>query len=338
MQLMFLNDAISVVKVNSPNVIRDKARYRKLESVVHDENHLAILDAQLILTGVAASIRGLAVISTCRTRSIRKSFVPRESKMNKQIVLLCLGFSWLLSIPGAVYAQVTTETEQGLSYVLNLGGIDREIELTPQQHDQLFGLWLEINFDLQKAFQDYRDNFSETLPASRQAEVKQKLAEAIANIRKKELERLEKSLLADQLNRLKQLRIQYLSRQGGGVKILREELDLNPGQIRKIEQAAESMKRQLTEIQSHQREEQLTKTEILEIVKELREQSLNEVMSCLTDAQKRKLKLLQGEAFDFATGRLVNAEAKPAAGKDNDQDAGQQNNDIDSTEKTGSDK
>ena len=216
---------------------------------------------------------------------------------------------------GAVFLMISTavsgqtqaekETEQGISQILKLGGIAQEVELTPEQHDQLFGLWLEIKFDLNKAFQNYKDSFSETLPTQKQAELKQELAEAITGIRDKEFERLEATLLSDQMDRLKQLRIQYLNRRGSGVGALKQELNLTSGQVRKIEQAAESLKKQLQEIQSRQRDEQLTRVEMIQIVKDLTAKSRKEATSCLTTAQRQTLNRLQGEEFDFKAGRRV---------------------------------
>ncbi len=246
--------------------------------------------------------------------------------MKIYLFLMTAAIFLLLATPTLVSAQADKESELGLSNILRLGGIDREIELTAQQQDELFGLWLEIKFDFQKAFQSFRDNFSETLPASRQLELKQELDDAIAKIRNKEVERLEKTLLPKQIERLKQLRIQYLNRiAGAGIGSLREELDLTSAQLVKIEQASASLKKKLLEIQSRQREEKLTKSEIVAIGKELRDESRNQVMAVLTAPQQRKLKRLQGKVFDFATGRLAGDQGNEAqAEKENESTDSQQ--------------
>lgn len=235
--------------------------------------------------------------------------------MNIQFYLLA-AIGLMLATPAICPAQVQKESQQGLANVLRLSGINREIELTEQQHDKLFGLWLEIKFDLERAFGNYKDNFSETLPAPKQAELKKELAEAIVRIREKEFERLEETLLAEQLQRLKQLRIQYLTRNSDGIGALKEELDLTPSQIRKIDEVSEALKKEVKEIQANQRNEQLTKVEMVAIFKEMREKSKKEIMTFLTTAQQRKLTALRGEEFDFKKGRLVNAEPDVDKGSD----------------------
>jgi hypothetical protein len=228
--------------------------------------------------------------------------------MKIQFVYLAVAIGLFVASPAIVSAQVEKESQQGLANVLRLSGINDEIKLAEQQQEKLFGLWLEIKFDLERAFGNYQDNFSETLPAPRQAELKKELAEAIVRIREKEAERLEEALTAEQLSRLKQLRIQYLTRNSDGVGALQEELDLTPSQIRKINSVSEAMKKELKQIQANQRTEQLTKIELVAIFKEMQEKSKKEIMAALTTSQQQKLKSLRGEEFDFAKGRLVSAE------------------------------
>jgi hypothetical protein len=221
--------------------------------------------------------------------------------------------------------------------LLRINGVAREIDLTVEQQDRLFGLWLEIKFDLEKAVRNYTENFSETLPANQKSELQKELAQAIERIREKEFERLEDALRDDQLKRLKQLRVQFLARKDAGIGALKDDLGLTETQVKKIEQISDAFKEELLEIQASQRVERLTKAEVVEIYKDAREEFRKEIKNVLTSAQRSKLNNLQGAAFDFANGRRVSDTASEADETNSEQgkDSEKQNSSSQDTDTSG---
>ena len=211
---------------------------------------------------------------------------------------------WLIALPSAGLAQVEKEVQQGLANLLRIGGIGQEIQMTEVQFEKLFGLWLETKFEMEQAFQRYNDNLSDTLPAEKTAQLKKQLDDAIVKIREKEFQRIKDTLNDDQLTRLKQLRIQYLTRKSDGIESLQEELDLTAAQIRRIQQVADNTQKELMKLREAQRVEKLTKMEIVEFVKQIREKSKQQIEALLTNNQKQKLIELMGKSFDFESGHV----------------------------------
>lgn len=198
------------------------------------------------------------------------------------------------------------ELKTGLSNVLRMSGIAREIEMTSEQNDQLLGLWLEAKFKLDQAYSRFKQEFSESLPDEQKADIKAELSDAVAQVRKLEAERLEGALTEAQLRRLKQLRTQYIVKHVGMAELTKE-LKLTADQNRKIKQVAEELKNEIAEVQAKQRTDPLSRSELAEIARAIRASSEKKLKGVLTETQRRKLSRLQGEAFDFKTGR-------PAAG------------------------
>ena len=248
--------------------------------------------------------------------------------MRFQLLIFFFAICVCFTAPVVGQNRVEKESEQGLSQLLRINGVAREIDLTVEQQDRLFGLWLEIKFDLEKAVRNYTENFSETLPANRKSELQQELVEAIEKIREKEVQRLEDALRDDQLKRLKQLRVQFLARKDAGIGALKGDLDLTETQVKKIRQISDAFKKELLEIQASQRVERLTKAEVVRIFKDTRKVFREDIKNVLTPAQRSKLNNLQGAAFDFSKGRRVNKTDSEAdeANSEGGRDSGKQGN------------
>ncbi len=235
----------------------------------------------------------------------------------KTFVLLA---SLLLQLPWvtSASAQIEKELEQGLSFALSLGGADQDLTMTGEQRFELVGLSVMIQRDLRNAFQEFTSNYSEGLSAEEKQRVEDKLASAIKKIRKNEMQQLEMVLKADQIERLKQIRFQYLRRNSGGLESIRSELDLSDQQLARIEQVGKQMIADIMEVNAGSRDLQLTPIEVTDHVMQIKTNTEKDLLSILTPAQRQKLKSLEGEEFQFQIG-LPQPETENDEESENDQ-------------------
>ncbi len=199
-------------------------------------------------------------------------------------------------------AQFEKEQQRGLSFALSLGGAGEDIQLTGDQHFELVGLSAMTKMQLQKAFLDYRANYSEDLPKDEKQRLDDQLAAAIEKVRKNEMQQLEMVLKPAQIERLKQIRFQFLRRNSIGLESIRDELDLSDQQLAKIELIGKQMITDITEMRESTRDLRLTPIEITDHILQIRKNSEESLLTVLTPAQRQKLRALEGEEFQFQVG------------------------------------
>ena len=216
------------------------------------------------------------------------------------IVLFCVVFQFYL--PTDANAQLDKETQLGLSHVLSLGGAAKELEMTDDQQFALVDLWMTVENELQREFQNYEMNFSQNLPAAEQEELKEQLSKAINKIRENEIKQLDSVLLPGQIDRLKQIRFQHLKRNGNVFDALKDELGLSEDQIRKVKSVRDSLAQEALEIQNNAREVGISQAELSDHIKQLRNRLENELENILSGEQRAKLAQLEGKKFEFQYG------------------------------------
>lgn len=198
--------------------------------------------------------------------------------------------------------QLVSEVQLGLSAMLKFNGVARDLELVQEQHDQLDGLWVEVEMKLEYAFKEYRDNYSPRFSPDEQQRLADDLEAAIEEVRAFEMERLEEALLPAQLDRLKQIRFQVLKQNSGGLQGLAKELSLSDEQIAKLKSIQASYRQEMVELKQRAVVEQLTPRETREDVAAAKANHQEQLMDVLNFSQQAKLKRLQGSPFHLQTG------------------------------------
>jgi Spy/CpxP family protein refolding chaperone len=268
------------------------------------------------------------------------SFLKTALMIKSRLVMFLAAIVLLGSFSSACPAQAEQESRSGLSFLLSLNGIDHEIELTEEQRDRLFSLWVEVKFELDREFRIYKSKTRRDLTDAEKANLKLDLQDAIAKIREKETDRLEEALLPNQLTRLKQLRFQYLTKNADGLVTLQKELKLTLQQVDQIGQIRDELKSEIKQLTGGVRAQlgdiagkrpndkslpkQFTKrspAEIAALIVELRADAKTQVTNVLNPEQRRKLDSLQGEAYDFNAGENVKPEGDGTVSEDSKRNA-----------------
>jgi DNA repair exonuclease SbcCD ATPase subunit len=222
--------------------------------------------------------------------------------MHKPLMMALLIVLACASI-GYAQPKMQHEFKLGMSYALKFKGVAEDLKMTEDQVGNLVGLWSEVQNRIELQFRDYQNEYSPRLSEAKQQEIKQQLLDGIAEIRKFETERIESVLKPEQIDRLKQIRYQALERENDGIESLAKELELSSAQIKELEQCKKEFAVALQDLRNHARKEQLSTNELRDELKNLQVQLNDEVLKILTASQRNKLKSLQGEPFEFQTGK-----------------------------------
>ena len=215
---------------------------------------------------------------------------------NPFIGTLCV-FVCLPSIANGQVPEATLGT--GLSTMLNIQGVVNELEMTPEQQNDLQDYSFEVRQKIAGKSQVFRRLLNRKLSDERKTLLTGEWLMAIQEIRSAEEASLAKVLDSAQLKRLKQIRFQYLTRRTNGVDIIAESLNFSESQIRKLEELKSSYRKKLFK-QNEEKDFESVK-QLKESEKRLFDDFIEEFEQVMTKNQRRKLKDFQGEAFDFST-------------------------------------
>ena len=225
--------------------------------------------------------------------------------MKLKLVAFGCGLLLVAGFVSASHAQLDRESQLGMSYILGLGGVNQELEMTDEQGAALAGLWFKVQDELQREYMEFRNSISSNTPPEKRKELEQKLASGLEKIRQEESKRIEQVLFEHQIERLTQIRFQYVQRNSEGMQTLKDDLELTDKQISDIKKVAETLKRNLYDLQVKNRENSLSRNELMASIAQARKQSERELLALLTDSQRKKLKEFEGEKFEFRTGEWL---------------------------------
>lgn len=220
--------------------------------------------------------------------------------MKPALVSLVLLFQ--LMFASLSFAQQQHELRTGLSHVLSLGSVSDELEMTENQRDALAHLWLTTEIELKAALQKFSFAYSENLPENEIDELKAEFADSIAEIRENENKIIQDVLSDSQIERLKQIRFQYLSRHGDGLSAIKEELSLSESQLGKIRALQSDFQKDLAELQKNSLDIKVPRDEMMHNAQQFRAKYEDKLLDLLTPNQRRKLESLQGKRFEFQYG------------------------------------
>ncbi len=253
--------------------------------------------------------------------------MPQAHRPPMKSTLLIVIFVFQFLLVAHSHAQYQDEERVGLSNTLSLGGVAKALKMTDDQQFNLADTWLMVQIDLRNAFQEYQSNYAENLPESEQQRLRDTLNDAITKIRDLEIQRLEAVLKPDQIERLKQIRFQYLRRTGKGLEAIKDELELSDDQLMKIEKVAKELKEEALRFQASTREINLPPAELTHHLGQIRRNAEERLLSILSPSQRQKLRRLEGESFEFQFG-------PPEPGDDNGEEDIQESNDENEPDKT----
>ena len=216
---------------------------------------------------------------------------------------VAIAFLILATAVNSAFAQHShKELQLGLSYTLSLGGVYEQLEMDQNQRYALDDLWLMTELGLKSEIQKFQASYSETLPESEIALLKSEFQKEVQKIRDNESERINSVLSGKQVDRLKQIRFQFLSRNGDGMTGIKDVLGLSDGQIRKIEDLKTSAQTKVSKMNHESRELKIPQADIASHLQQIRKVFEEDLIGILTTSQKQKLKSLQGEEFEFQYG------------------------------------
>jgi hypothetical protein len=214
--------------------------------------------------------------------------------------LICSVAVWIAGgLSGVVFGQRQPLAEVGLSYWLTLGGVQEELELSESQIDGVADLWVETRERIRAAQRQFADAANAALPPEKRDAVRLQRQAAIESIRREEQKQLGEVLLPHQLQRLRQIRVQYLQRQPAGWESLSEELELTASQIQSIRQLRERLDRESSGVVAEVRLGQRSRADAEQRMAELLTNSREKLRQVLTQDQQDQLRELSGEAFSF---------------------------------------
>jgi hypothetical protein len=219
-----------------------------------------------------------------------------------------------------------------LSGTLGLGGVAHELQMTADQQFELSDLPVMTELRMQELLRNYHAELGATVPAEMQTALLEQLVADRAKIRAWEQEQLEKVLSPEQLERLRQLRIQHVARSGGGFVALQELLGLSDQQLAQIRQIGEDRRRDMGDHERTCLEAGIPRADIDHDLRHMRAKAQEQVLAVLDASQRRELETLQGQPFSFDDPpRTVDAEdAEGGAtnrGTRDDEDRGDSGND-----------
>ncbi|MEM7785168.1 MAG: hypothetical protein AAF623_17600 [Planctomycetota bacterium] len=192
------------------------------------------------------------------------------------------------------------ENSIGISRVLTMGHVGRDIGLSDMDRLRLMNSWQVTQQELQKVFQVYQNKSSQT--QSSNEELLSDLRDSIREIRKSERDRLASVLDDDQMTRLKQIQFQYMRRNSTAMGGLTELLSLSDEQLQKAKEIGVKLREKMTEVKEGAVEAGQPQLDWVEQIYQIRENAEDELLEILTPAQRQKLNSLEGRWYDFRNG------------------------------------
>ncbi len=173
---------------------------------------------------------------------------------------------------------------QSLSWLLN-PQIIKELDIVPEQKEKLTKLRTETSTKMRGMYK----SFGDIDPKERQ----KKYYEAYKELGEETEKKVREVLVDHQIDRLKQIMLQMKLR-GAGYGSANA---LSGDDIAKALELTDEQKEQLRKKEAEVRKEMQAKTQ--EFYKKLREEGREEIFSVLTDVQRKKLKKLLGEKYEW---------------------------------------
>ena len=217
------------------------------------------------------------------------------------IAIICLAGSMLFA-QGA-NAQANRDLQFGLSKMLNFGGVANDIGISPDEAEALSAVWLETKQAIKGHVKEYKDNYLPKLSESEKDGLKAELEDGIAIAKERELAALERALSAEQIKRLKQIRFQYMKRDVSGFEVLSDRLDISDTQLEDMKKVVDSTQEAVGKLRVEFRRQELTRKEFNEEMADAQVKLRRDVLEVLTSSQRRKLRELEGEPFEFNAKR-----------------------------------
>ncbi len=215
------------------------------------------------------------------------------------LVALIATVSGSVSPAGGQEGRFELESGTELSGALGLRGVARELKMTADQQFELSDLPLMTEMRMQELLRHYQAELGSSVPAGTQAALREQLQADLAEIREWEQEQLEKILSPEQLERLRQLRIQHVASSRGGLAALQELLGLSEKQLKQIRQIGEDLRRDMGEHQRTGLEAGIPRADIEHDLRHMQTKAHEQVLAALDASQRRELESLQGKPFGF---------------------------------------
>lgn len=167
--------------------------------------------------------------------------------------------------------------------LLYLPKIQKEIEIIPEQLEKINKLRTKLNEARRDAYKD-----ASKLPV----EVRQKaVQEVYANTQADAMKEMNEILLPHQLNRLKEVVLQYAIKSSFAYTLTQDEIaesiELNEEQIAELSKKELELNREMTK-------------KAQEFYNKMRAENREKLMEVLTEKQRRKLQSLLGEKYDWS--------------------------------------
>ncbi|HEY4233363.1 MAG TPA: hypothetical protein VGM76_08045 [Lacipirellulaceae bacterium] len=173
----------------------------------------------------------------------------------------------------------------GISGILQMPEVQKEVELTDDQRTELGKLRTEIRDQIRNQLQDSFNGMRDLGDEERQARVEQ-IRTQMDTIRKDVEGKLQKVLLPNQFDRLKQIDLQSRIQREGATALaqgeLADQLGLTDAQREQLQQKSEEVQKDL-----------------LAKIRQARLDARNQLLDVLTPDQKAKLDALMGTQFDL---------------------------------------
>jgi Spy/CpxP family protein refolding chaperone len=176
----------------------------------------------------------------------------------------------------------------GIAGILQIPEVQKEVELTDDQRTELGKLRTEIRDQIRNQMQDSFNGMRDLSDEERQARVDQ-IRTQMDTIRKDVEGKLQKVLLPNQFDRLKQIDLQSRIQREGAAALaqgeLADQLGLTDAQREQLQQKSEEVQKDL-----------------LAKIRQARLDARNQLLDVLTPDQKAKLDALMGTQFDLPEG------------------------------------
>lgn len=222
------------------------------------------------------------------------------------------------------YAQLDQETRDrmqvesqiGLSRILSMGGVEKELEMNENQLLDVAGLWSQVQFNIRALVREYEAQLKKA-DASDADALKKEFEKRFEAIREEELNTISKVLLPFQLERLKQIQAQYTKQTSQGMAMTLENLELTDQQKSRLKQIQSDLTATLKDLRSklgkrnednEEETEPVTQESIAARMSQAKDKAFEDVMKLLTREQRDALASREGEPFEFSKPK------KPATG------------------------
>ena len=178
---------------------------------------------------------------------------------------------------------------QSLNWLFN-PQIERELEIVPEQKEKLTSIRSEMSTKMREMYK----SFGDLDPSERQ----QKYYEAYKVLGEETEEKVREVLLAHQLDRLRQIMLQMKLRSAG----YGSASALSGEDVSEALGLTEEQKEQLRKKEEEVRADMQEKTQ--EFYNKLREESRDKLLGVLTEAQRKKLRDLMGDEYEWQPTQL----------------------------------